>query len=476
MPKKLLPAVVTKTAVVKKTAKVTKRKEAAEAKARVKKAAKAAEAAAKDARLEADRKDKASRRLFTFSHVLRLYAIVARILPKGGPTQKGWADVASAMNQSALEAVKGQYDANNCYACWLRWINKAHPTGNPQLGDDDELDLMNKIKALEAVDIVAATLPPHEEEDACCMRCDNLGDGKLYYWARVHAEERDGEKLYQRGSHVQLSQHERLHWRGHAARDDLMCIDCVNRYYEYVESIDRGLDGSGGVKSDSAVLSTRGTIRGGAGAAGGTSGGAGGSASGAGGGGGGGGAGGGKGAGGSAIAAAGPEDAPPPHEELGGDDDIPVSAQPAKTPAKTLGLPKESVARAPRGVSVLYFFICVRVGKMTLTLTPHPALTHPHPRALTHTTKHCYLQPISRSSLTHPDKTSSAAAKATTTTLSELVKGIGPALEIISSRSQLQVKLYVSCPALSLCFVLLIHIHCTQPTYLCLQRGRHERR
>ena len=77
--------------------------------------------------------------------------------PKGGSTQAGWALVANDMNAAAEGPTKGLYTAKNTYDCWMRWVNKPRPTGNPQMGDDAEVDLMFKIKNTEVNHLVAAT-------------------------------------------------------------------------------------------------------------------------------------------------------------------------------------------------------------------------------------------------------------------------------------------------------------------------------
>ena len=129
-----------------------------------KKAAQEADAQARKeaAALKAEQKAlKAEQKaLFSFSKVQRLYHAVKAHKPKGGSTQAGWELVANDMNAAAEGPTKGLYTAKNTYECWMRWTNKPYPTGNPQLGDETEIDLLFNIKSLEGDHIVGAAAPP----------------------------------------------------------------------------------------------------------------------------------------------------------------------------------------------------------------------------------------------------------------------------------------------------------------------------
>jgi hypothetical protein len=226
--------------MVKKLTPVQKEQLAAQraAKAAARIAERAAARALKDAERERKKEEndllRAAKRLFSFENTKRLYTVVESVRPKGGPTQAAWESVALAMNRDAAEEIKGKYDARNCYDCWVRWNSKHLPTGNPQLGDDEELALMTKIKALEVEGIVGAMRPEEQmDSDPTCMSCNRIvrGTARLFYWARQPDKIIDGESMYRPGSHMQLTAKEMLYYSRHPNKDSLMCLSCVQGHY-----------------------------------------------------------------------------------------------------------------------------------------------------------------------------------------------------------------------------------------------------
>ena len=79
---------------------------------------------------------------------------------------------------------------------------------------------MRKIKSLEVDHLVAAAAPPESAADGAdpeCTKC-NAFVSQLYYFCREPILEDDGEKFYQRGSHLPLTKKEMLMWRSRRSR------------------------------------------------------------------------------------------------------------------------------------------------------------------------------------------------------------------------------------------------------------------
>lgn len=85
------------------------------------------------------------RNLFPFARVQRLYAFVVLEMPKGGPSQQGWATVAAQMNDCETRRPQvGRFNAKNCYEKWLQWTKKMAATGNPTMDSSEELRLSDE--------------------------------------------------------------------------------------------------------------------------------------------------------------------------------------------------------------------------------------------------------------------------------------------------------------------------------------------
>lgn len=117
------------------------------------------------------------RNLFPFARVQRLYAFVVQEMPKGGPSQQGWATVAAQMNDCETRRYQvGRFNAKNCYEKWLQWTKKMAATGNPTMDSSKELRLMNNIKKVE-VELIDALEPPEAGNhgsgtiDLACGQC-----------------------------------------------------------------------------------------------------------------------------------------------------------------------------------------------------------------------------------------------------------------------------------------------------------------
>ena len=170
--------------------------------------------------------------LYNFATMERVYTLVMQYQPKGGPTQKAWSKVADGLNAGASALHVGKYTAKNAYEAWLRWAAKPAPTGNPALGDDDELALMVKIKMIEVAGIVGASAPEDGAVPPTCQACKRevRGAARLYYWARAFEREFGGEQFYRPGSHMPLTKNEMLHWQRHTDALDLKCMACVSAH------------------------------------------------------------------------------------------------------------------------------------------------------------------------------------------------------------------------------------------------------
>jgi hypothetical protein len=152
------------------------------------KAAKAAEKArAREVReqIKAQKKQEAARArleagLFSFKRMVDMISYIEHHKPKGGSTQRGWLLVAADMNASASDVHQNMYTPKNCYDKHLTWSKKTAPTGNPQLGDEEELSLMARYKSAEQM-LVDATEPDEalqeeeEDKDPTNHKCAHCG-------------------------------------------------------------------------------------------------------------------------------------------------------------------------------------------------------------------------------------------------------------------------------------------------------------
>ncbi len=181
-----------------KSKRVVRSKAVRDAEAAAKKAAKAAKAEErarakvvkakqKELKRQEKEREKLEKGLFSFKRMLDMIRFIEEHLPKGGPTKHKWELVANDMNSSASPELQGRYTPENVYQKHLSWSKKVDPTGNPQYGDQEELDLMQRYKAAEQK-MVAASRPDEaleeEEEEAelrsedhKCAHCGNK-DGK----------------------------------------------------------------------------------------------------------------------------------------------------------------------------------------------------------------------------------------------------------------------------------------------------------
>jgi hypothetical protein len=163
--------------------------------AKVAERARATEVKAKQKELKRQEKEreKLEKDLFSFKRMLDMIGFIEHHLPKGGPTKQKWELVAKDMNTSASVELYGRYNAGNVYQKHLTWSKKVDPTGNPQLGDEEELDLMRRYKAAEQKMLAAAqpveALAEEEEEaelkskDHTCAHCgkkDLAQNGALF--------------------------------------------------------------------------------------------------------------------------------------------------------------------------------------------------------------------------------------------------------------------------------------------------------
>lgn len=76
---------------------------------------------------------------------------IEKEVPYGGATQAGWARVAAALNKKMVDAGVHDFDVTpqEVYAQYRRIVLKPEPTGALEADHGDELDLMQRLRAVE---------------------------------------------------------------------------------------------------------------------------------------------------------------------------------------------------------------------------------------------------------------------------------------------------------------------------------------